>query len=208
MRLEHIDPHTTAILVIDMQADFLEPTSGVCVESGYQFLPKMPAFLDACRDKGATIIYSKNVIRPDQRDIGKAGEFCEPIKAGTMCVDGAPGAEISPVIAPKPGDIVLKKSKYSFFYGTDLLNILTTIGIKTVICTGVCTDCCVFSTARDAGQYNFDVGLLFDFTGTVAYSDPRFGTFSAEEVKNCFLATMAISTADIMTSGELLSRFV
>ena len=68
MRLEHIDPRTTAILVIDMQADFLEPTSGVCVESGYQFLPKMPAFLDACRDKGATIIYSKNVIRPDQRD--------------------------------------------------------------------------------------------------------------------------------------------
>ena len=117
MRLEHIDPRTTAILVIDMQADFLEPTSGVCVESGYQFLPKMPAFLDACRDKGATIIYSKNVIRLDQRDIGKAGEFCEPIKAGTMCVDGAPGAEISPVIAPKPGDIVLKKSKYSFFYG-------------------------------------------------------------------------------------------
>ena len=112
------------------------------------------------------------------------------------------------VYAPKPGDIVLKKSKYSFFYGTDLLNILTTIGIKTVICTGVCTDCCVFSTARDAGQYNFDVGLLSDFTGTVAYSDPRFGTFSAEEVKNCFLATMAISTADIMTSGELLSRFV
>ena len=78
MRLEHIDPRTTAILVIDMQADFLEPTSGVCVESGYQFLPKMPAFLDACRDKGATIIYSKNVIRPDQRDIGKAGAFCGP----------------------------------------------------------------------------------------------------------------------------------
>lgn len=97
---------------------------------------------------------------------------------------------------------MLKKSKYSFFYGTDLLNILTTIGIKTVICTGVCTDCCVFSTARDTGQYNFDVGLLSDFTGTVAYSDPRFGTFSAEEVKNCFLATMAISTADIMTSGR------
>ena len=86
MRLEHIDPRTTAILVIDMQADFLEPTSGVCVESGYQFLPKMPAFLDACRDKGATIIYSKNVIRPDQRDI--LGRIPSDDAALRRCADG------------------------------------------------------------------------------------------------------------------------
>lgn len=100
MHLEHIDPRTTAILVIDMQADFLEPTSGVCVESGYQFLPKMPAFLDACRDKGATIIYSKNVIRPDQRDIGKAGDSVSPSRPGTSASTVRP-AQRSALLLPQ-----------------------------------------------------------------------------------------------------------
>ena len=208
MHLENLDPKTTAVLVIDMQADFLEPGSGVFVESGYKFLPKMVPFLDKCREKGCTIIYSKNVIRPDQRNIGKAGEFCPPIKEGRMCVDGTPGAEICPVIAPKENDIVIKKQKYSFFYGTDLLNTLTTIGIKTVILTGVCTDCCVFSTARDAGFYNFDVGFLSDLTGTVGYDDIGFGSFTAEEVQACFITTIAVTTGDVMTSEDFLSRLI
>ena len=208
MYLEKIDPLTTAVLVIDMQADFLDPGSGVFVEMGYKFLPKMVPFLDKCREKGVTLIYSMDVIRPDKRNIGKSGEFCEPIKQGRMCVDGTPGADICPVIYPKDGDILMKKSKYSFFFGTDLLNTLTTIGIKTVIVTGVCTDCCVFSTARDAGMYNFDVGLLSDLTGTVGYSDERFGTFTAEETQNMYLASMALTTCDVMTSEEFFERMI
>lgn len=84
------------------------------------------------------------------------------------CASTVRPAQRAAVYAPKPGDIVLKKSKYSFFYGTDLLNILMTIGIKNGYLHRRMHRLRVFSTARDAGQYNFDVGLLSDFTGTVA----------------------------------------
>ncbi|MGI5887908.1 MAG: cysteine hydrolase family protein [Oscillospiraceae bacterium] len=208
MKLGKLDPKTTAVLVIDMQHDFLDPDSGVSVEMGRKFLPKMAEFLDKCRAKGVKLIYSQDVIRPDQSNMGKSGEFCEPIKQGKMCVEGSAGAEIDSRIAPKDGDILIKKQKYSFFFGTDLLNTLQTLGIKTTIITGVCTDCCVFQTARDAGQYNFDVGLLSDLTGTVGYDDIGYGSFTAEQVQACYLTTIALTTADVMTSDDFLSRLI
>ena len=208
MYLKNIDPKKTALLIIDMQNDFLKPGAPVFSQMGYDMCDKLSEVADVFRQKGSLIIYSQNVIRPDLLDMGKSGEFSECLKQGKCGIDGTEGVELYEKIAPKKGDVVLKKSKYSFFYGTQLDNILRTAGITTVVITGVCTDCCCFSTARDAALYNYDVAFISDLTGTVDYKDIGYGDFTAEQVQACYLTTIALTTGDVMTADDLLSRLL
>ena len=204
MHLSRIDPKKTAVLVIDMQNDFIEPGAPIFTEMGYEMCDRLNAFLDAFRAKGTLIIYSQNTLRADFLDIGKGKDFCE----NPVCIEGTHGFEIYPKVAPRPSDVVLRKSNYSFFQCTPLDKILRTNQIDTVIITGVVTDCCCFSTARDAGALNYNVGFISDLTGTVGYDDIGYGAFTAEQVHGCFLTTMAVTTADVMTAEDCLSRLI
>jgi hypothetical protein len=73
-----------------------------------------------------------------------------PIASRAGLVDGEPGIEIYPEIGPQGNDIVIKKHRYSGFYGTDLEIVLRGLGVDTVIVTGVTTENCCHATARDA----------------------------------------------------------
>ena len=115
MYLTNIDPKKTAILVIDMQNDFIKPGANIYSHMGYQMCDKLNEFLDINRQKGSLIIYSQNMVRADLLDIGKCGEFCEPLKKGLSGIEGTEGVQIFEKVAPKPGDVVLTKTKYSFF---------------------------------------------------------------------------------------------
>lgn len=205
MNIQSIDPKKTAVMVIDMQNDFVKPGAPLYVHMGYEFSESLARFLDKCRELGMLIIYTKNVLRADGRDRGKAGEFCQPIKDGLALIDGTPGGEIFDVVAPKEDDVVIKKQKYSSFYGTNLDNILSNCGIDTLVITGVCTEACCFSTARDAGYRNFNIAFLSDLTGTIDYPDMGFGAMTALEMHHAMLTNIALSTAAVMTSEELLN---
>ena len=206
MKLSSLNPKKTAVLVIDMQNDFIEPGAELFSQMGYDFVPKMAYFLDACRKQGMTIVYTKNMLQKDGRDMGKAGEFCEAVKQGRALVEGTHGVEIFEGVAPKNGDIVIRKNRYSSFFGTRLDSILRTGGIDTVAITGVCTEACCFSTARDAGANNYDVAFLSDLTGTMDYPDLGFGAMSALQMHHAMLTNIALTTADVMTSDDFLSR--
>jgi ureidoacrylate peracid hydrolase len=70
------------------------------------------------------------------------------IARGEALADGALGVEIYPAIAPQEGEIVIKKHRYSAFYGTDLEIVLRNLGVRTVVITGVTTENCCHATAR------------------------------------------------------------
>ncbi len=205
MKLEKIDPKKAAVLVIDMQNDFIKPGSPLFSKMGFDMAGKMSAFLDECRKKGILVIYTQNTIRPDGKDMGKAGEFCPAIKSGQALVKGSEGAEIFETVAPKEDDIVVEKHRYSSFYGTDLEIILKGSKIDVVGIAGVCTECCCFSTARSAGFRGYDVAFLSDLTGTLDYPDIGFGAMTAEEMHRAMLTNIAVTTADVMTSDHFLS---
>ena len=187
MKLSKLVGRKTAILVIDMQNDFIEPGAELFSQMGYDFTPRMASFLDECRKYGILIIYTQNMIQADRRDIGKAGEFCEALKQGRVLIEGTHGVEIFEGVAPKDGDIVLRKNRYSSFYGTRLDSILRSSGIDTIAITGVCTEACCFSTARDAGALCYDVAFLSDLTGTMDYPDLGFGPMSALQMHHAML---------------------
>ena len=200
MKLNKIDPKKTAVLVIDMQNDFVRPGGPLFSQMGCDLLNPMAHFLDRCRQMGMLVIYTRNTLRPDGRDMGNFGEFCTEIKEGKACVAGTEGAEICGALAPKDCDIVVVKHRYSAFFRTDLETLLKGSDIKTVAITGVCTDACCLSTARDAGFLDFDVVFLSDLTGTVDYADAGFGPISAEDMHLQTLNLVAQTTGDVMTS--------
>lgn len=202
--IKNLNPKKTAVLVIDMENDFVKEGAPMYTPMGNKFVKPLSVFLDACRQQGMMIIYTTHVHRKSGVDMGAFGQLWEPIGSQTGLVDGTPGIEIYPDIAPKGDEIVIKKHRYSAFVGTDLELILRTCHIETLAITGVCTEICCFSTARDAMFNGYDVAFLSDLTGTLEYPDLGFGKIPAEEMHRITLMNIAMTTAQVMTSAEFL----
>lgn len=118
-------------------------------------------------------------------------------------VDGTPGVEIYPALAPVHGEHVIKKHRYSAFFDTDLDTILREWGIDTVIISGTTTENCCLSTARDAMFRNYRVVFLSDATATYDYPDLGYGAMPNAEVHHATLVVLAWSTAHVITVAEM-----
>ena len=124
--------------------------------------------------------------------MGLFDDLYPPIADRSSLVDGTAGVEIFKALAPASGEHVIKKHRYSGFYGTDLEIILRQWGITTVIVSGTTTENCCHATARDAMFRDFKVIFLSDATGTFDYPDVGQGAMSAEEVHKATLTICGI----------------
>src|SRR4051812_7165183 len=129
-----------------------------------------------------------------------------PIANRAALVDGTAGVEIYPELMPAPGEHVIKKHRYSGFFGTDLDIILREWGIDTVIISGTTTENCCLATARDALFRNYRVVFLADATATYDYPDRGYGAMSAAQVHHATLVILAASTAHVMSVDEMCER--
>jgi ureidoacrylate peracid hydrolase len=162
----------------------------------------MQRTLACARETGMKVIYTTHAHRADGCDAGRFADLYPPIATGAGLVDGTDGVEIYPDLAPAPGEVVVKKHRYSAFFGTDLDIILRGSGIETVVVIGTTTENCCHATARDAMFRDYFVVFLSDATGTFDYPDVGHGAMSAAEVHDATLKILAFSTADVMTTEE------
>jgi nicotinamidase-related amidase len=171
------EPRTTALIVIDMQRDFLE-SGGFGAALGNDvarlgaIVPTVKALLDACRRAGMTIIHTREGHRPDLSDcpptkrsrgspklrIGDAGPM------GRVLVIGEPGHAIVPELAPRTDEIVIDKPGKGAFYATALGDILRFRGIAQLLFAGVTTEVCVQTSLREANDRGYDCLLVEDAT--------------------------------------------
>ena len=151
----------TALLVIDMQDFFLDNSSRFSA-GGLAILPGIKKLISVFRDQGRPVIFTKHVHHPDMLDAGIMGWWWEG-----MCVEGSPASEIHSIIAPTSREKVITKHRYSAFYNTDLETILRVQQIEDLVITGVTTNLCCESTARDAYFRDFRTFFLADGTGTM-----------------------------------------
>ena len=206
MRVEVIDPKKTAMIVVDMQNDFVASGAAMETPAARQVVPMISEALRVCRNAGIKIIYTAHVHRRDGCDMGLFDDLHPPIANRDALVDGTPGVEIYADLAPQAGEHVIKKHRYSGFFGTDLDIILREWGIDTVIISGTTTENCCHATARDAMFRNYRVVFLSDATATYDYPDRGFGSMPAAEVHHGALVVLAASTAHVMSVGDMKTR--
>jgi len=158
----------TAIVIIDMQRDFLEPggfghSLGNDIAQLARTIAPCRALLESARRHGMTVVHTREGHRPDMADAHKAkverGEPAMRIGAqgpmGRILIRGEPGHDIIPELYPLPGEPVIDKPGKGAFYATDLHVILQNRGIDALIVCGVTTEVCVHTTVREANDRGY-----------------------------------------------------
>jgi nicotinamidase-related amidase len=140
-----------AVLVIDMQRDFVDAGAPIECAGARDIVPAIAALLDAARELAVPVIYTQERHRADGIDLELSNSEPE------HCLDGTPGGEIIPALAPRPGDYVVVKRRYSGFFATELDLLLRSLHAGTLVICGAATDVCVRATAQDAHQLNYRV---------------------------------------------------
>jgi nicotinamidase-related amidase len=171
------DVASTALVIIDMQRDFIEPggfgeTLGNDVSLLEAIVPACQAVLAAWRNAGGLVVHTREAHRADLTD-------CPPAKLnrgnprlrigdvgpmGRILVAGEPGNQIIPALAPVPGEIVIDKPGKGMFYATPLHNLLQQADITHLFFMGVTTEVCVQTSMREANDRGYDGLLLTDCT--------------------------------------------
>jgi nicotinamidase-related amidase len=151
-----------ALLVIDMQLFFLDPASPSFTCGGLAILPRIQKVIHAFRKARRPVIFTRHVHHPDLLDAGITGWWWEG-----MCMERSPESEIHRDIYPEPNEKIIFKHRYSAFYNTDLETVLRCLQVEDLVVTGIMTNMCCESTARDAYFRDYRVFFLADGTGSI-----------------------------------------
>jgi nicotinamidase-related amidase len=172
-------PATTALVIIDMQRDFLEPGGfgeglGNDVSLLQAVVPPLRGVLAAARAHGLLVIHTREGHRTDMSDCPPSKrargrlEFGigSPGPKGRVLIRGELGHGIVDELAPAPGEVILDKPGKGAFYATDLELMLRNQGITSLIVTGVTTEVCVHTTVREGNDRGFECLVLSDCVGS------------------------------------------
>lgn len=165
-------PRACALLVIDMQKDWLDAQGGMARSGGdisgmQAAIPIVQQTIAAARQAEVPVIFVRAwQTRWTMSKAQRARLRWSPVSGGgTRGFADTYGGEWCGV-TPEPTDLVIDKCRYDAFLGTDLELVLDGLGVESVVCVGVATDVCVETTARSAFMRNFNVVVVSDATGT------------------------------------------
>ena len=143
----------TALIVVDMQRDFVEPTGKLPVPTAPQTVPVIRKLLQEARSAGVRVFYTLDTHLKEDPEFALWGEHV---------VEGTPGWEIVDDLKPQEGDILIRKTRYDGFYGTPLDEYLRLFGIRHVVVTGTVANICVLHTAGSAALRFYKVVVPVD----------------------------------------------
>lgn len=204
------DPATTALVMIDMQRDFVEPRGfGEALGNDVSLLRRAiepcTRLLEAARQAGLLIVHTREGHRADLSNcpaakltrggktfIGQQGSM------GRILIQGEPGHDIIPELYPLSGEPIIDKPGKGAFYATDLHLILQARGIKSLIICGVTTEVCVQTTAREANDRGYEVLIPEDCCASYF---PEFHRAALEMIKAQGAIVGWVSDADAVINA-------
>ena len=172
-------PAHTALVLIDMQRDFIEPGGfgealGNDVAQLRAAVEPTQRLLAWARVQGLRIVHTKECHRPDLADCPPAKRnrglpslrIGDPGPMGRILIDGEPGSDFIAELTPAPGEVILAKPGKGAFFGTALGEMLRVWGVSHLIVAGVTTEVCVQTTMREANDRGYDCVLIEEATAS------------------------------------------
>src|SRR6201746_25702 len=218
-----LDWSATALLIIDMQRDFMEPggfgeTLGNDVSQLARAVKPIAAVLGAARDLGMLVVHTREAHAPDLRDAPPAKSergapslrIGDPGPMGRILIRGEAGHDIIPELYPLDSEIVIDKPGKGAFYATEFGDVLQKYGIENLLVCGVTTEVCVNTTVREANDRGYRCVVLAD--GCASYFPefhemglrmikPQGGIFGGVSDSAAILEAMAPEVSNISASG-------
>ena len=159
-----VRPERTALIVVDMQNDFVDPRGSLCVGSARATVPAIARLRDFARAHRLAVVYTQDWHRGDDPEFALWGAHA---------IAGTWGAEIVPELAPDAGDLVVRKLRYDAFYGTSLDHELRQRRIGSLIVTGTVSNICVLHTAGSAALRWFEIVVPVDAVSALTEFDQQ-----------------------------------
>ena len=160
-----LDPASTALVIIDMQNDFVRDEGTLQVKAATATVAAISRLLDLARDSGMRVVFSQ-----DTHDPGDPEFEIWPEHA----LRGTWGWEMIDELAPRNGELVVQKVRYDAFYGTELDHMLRLWGVNTILLCGTVANICVHYTAASAALRWYDVVIAKDAVSAVQPCDLEF----------------------------------
>lgn len=190
-----LNPPKSALLVIDMQNDFLNPRSPAYTQNARYIISNLQKLIKTARKHKIPVIYTAHCHQNPEIDGGMTAQWWPEIKNRQTLVAGSKGAEIIKELAPLPNEKIIYKHRYSAFYNTDLEIYLRGLSVTDLIVTGIMTGICVESTVRDAFFRDYKVFVIADATAA-----------GEEELHINSLKILAYAFAYVTTTKDILSK--
>ena len=192
-----IKPDNCALLVIDMQDEFVKPHwSPDWVPEATKQVPRIKNLIEHCRSRNVPVIFTVYSKTHNYMDRPKTGKFM-PGRYSDLDIDFSQFYQDGQVwheLEPREDEIVIQKSSYGAFYDTPLETILKNMGKDTVIITGTLTNYCCSTSARQAYERSFKVVFGSDVT---AADDPEMQEFEMKVMRKGF--------AKVLTADEIIA---
>ncbi len=192
-----LNPKKSALLVIDMQNDFLNPKTPAYTENAKYIVANIQEIVKIARKKKIPVIYTAHCHQDPKIDGGMTAQWWPEIRNKETLVTGTKGAEIIKELKPLPKEKIIYKHRYSAFYNTDLEIYLRGLCVTDLIITGIMTGICVESTARDAFFRDFRVFVVGDATAA-----------GEEELRFNSLKILAYAFAHVTTTKGILAMII
>lgn len=167
---EQLAPQHCALLIVDMQKDFCTPgfgaeRAGRDLSAANRAMPRIRCLLDGARSAGVTVAHVGFWTLPDHGSDSATWLWkrrAATVSAPDLCIAGTEGAEFVDELAPKPGELEIRKHRYSAFTATNLDLLLRARDIRTIVVTGVSTNVCVETTFRAGFELGYAVVVPLD----------------------------------------------
>ncbi|MBY6186601.1 cysteine hydrolase [Marinobacter hydrocarbonoclasticus] len=186
-----------ALMIIDMQQDFVSPDGAACVAQALPTVPAIAAALAHARAQGWPVIHVLREHDPEGRNT-------EPFRKNRpVCVSGSWGAEVVPELTPAEGELIVSKTRFSAFYQTAMDEVLNSLNWPELIICGTQLPNCLRGTIHDAVNRDLSLALLVEGCSaqTEAVADANF-----EDMANFGVRLLPLAECLTMTHSDSITR--
>lgn len=185
--IDHLDPKTTALLVIDFQNEYF--TGRMPIPDGMKALENAKRLIAFADKEKIQVIHVQHVALPGSAVFGMGGKT----------------VEFHPLMQPRPQDKVVRKTTVSVFASSDLDAQLKKDNIRTLIISGLMTHACVAAAARDAAPLGYNVVVASDASATRAVTRANGQSVNKDELHNAALAEIEDTFGSVLTTSQIIA---